>query len=153
MLFSITADLYETYDDSAEVYPVRLKVRNRLCGFQFGYEAHFRCEFPDAGPGAGRADPGAARATGLSPRHRRVLDRFGVDAASYARAMTISKGDKVLWNTSQGETTGEAVEKKTEDFTFKGQDFKPTGDDPFWIVKSEKSGSEAAHKESALTKA
>lgn len=67
--------------------------------------------------------------------------------------MAISAGDKVHWNTSQGQTTGEAVEKKTEDFTFKGQHFKPTDDDPFWIVKSEKSDSEAAHKESALTRA
>jgi hypothetical protein len=66
--------------------------------------------------------------------------------------MAISKGDKVSWNTSQGKTTGKAVEKKTKDFTFKGQDFKPTDDDPYWIVESEKSGSEAAHKESALSK-
>lgn len=67
--------------------------------------------------------------------------------------MAISTGDKVHWNTSQGETTGEAVERRTEDFTFKGQNFTPTPDDPYWIVKSEKSGSEAAHKESALTPA
>jgi hypothetical protein len=64
--------------------------------------------------------------------------------------MAISKGDQVSWNTSQGKTTGTAVEQKTADFTFKGQDFKPTADDPFWIVESEKSGSQAAHKESAL---
>ena len=66
--------------------------------------------------------------------------------------MAISKGDKVSWKTSQGRTTGKAVEKRTKDFTFKGQDFKPTDDDPYWIVESEKSGSEAAHKESALSK-
>ena len=64
--------------------------------------------------------------------------------------MAISKGDKVSWNTSQGKTRGTAVEKKTSDFTFKGQDFKPTDEDPFWIVESEKSGAQAAHKESAL---
>ena len=29
----------------------------------------------------------------------------------------ISKGDKVHWNTSQGKTTGKAVEKKTKEFT------------------------------------
>jgi Hypervirulence associated proteins TUDOR domain len=67
--------------------------------------------------------------------------------------MAISKGDKVSWNTSQGKTTGKAVEKKTKDFTLQGQDFKPTDDDPYWIVESEKSGSQAAHKESALSKA
>jgi hypothetical protein len=67
--------------------------------------------------------------------------------------MAISKGDKVTWNTSQGRTTGKAVEKKTKDFTHQGQDFKPTDDDPYWIVESEKSGSQAAHKESSLSKA
>ena len=71
----------------------------------------------------------------------------------YSPAMAISKGDKVSWKTSQGKTTGKTVEKKTEDFTFKGQDFKPTDDDPCWIVESEKSGSQAAHKESSLSKA
>lgn len=63
----------------------------------------------------------------------------------------ISKGDTVHWNTSQGKTTGKA-KKKTSDFSFKGADFKPTDDDPYWIVESDKSGSEAAHKESALSK-
>lgn len=68
----------------------------------------------------------------------------------YSQPVAIGKGDKVTWNTSQGKTTGTAVEKMTSDFTFKGQDFKPTDDHPFWIVESEKSGSQAAHKESAL---
>lgn len=67
--------------------------------------------------------------------------------------MALSKGDEVHWNTSQGKTTGKLVEKKTKDFTFEGQDFKPTDDDPYWIVESEKSGNKAAHKESSLSKA
>lgn len=67
--------------------------------------------------------------------------------------MALSKGDKVHWNTSQGKTTGTTVEKKAKDFTFDGQKFKPTADDPYWIVESEKSGKHAAHKESALKKA
>jgi len=71
---------------------------------------------------------------------------------SYAQGVAISKGDKVRWNTSQGETSGKAVEKKTKEFTFAKQKFKPTDDDPYWIVESDKSGSQAAHKESALTK-
>ena len=64
--------------------------------------------------------------------------------------MAIHEGDEVRWNTSQGETTGTAHEKKTKDFTFDGQHFKPTVDDPYWIVESSKSGKKAAHKESAL---
>lgn len=67
--------------------------------------------------------------------------------------MGLSKGDSVHWNTSQGQTEGTTVEKKTSDFEFKGQKFKPTDDDPYWIVESGKTGAQAAHKESALTKA
>ncbi|CAA9298501.1 MAG: hypothetical protein AVDCRST_MAG48-1125 [uncultured Friedmanniella sp.] len=67
--------------------------------------------------------------------------------------MAISKGDKVHWNTSQGKTTGEAVEKKTKEFTLDGQKFKASEDEPYWVVESEKSGSKAAHKESSLDKA
>jgi Hypervirulence associated proteins TUDOR domain len=64
--------------------------------------------------------------------------------------MAISEGDTVSWNTSQGSTTGKAVQKRTKEFTFAGQKFKPTDDDPYWIVESDKTGAKAAHKESAL---
>lgn len=67
--------------------------------------------------------------------------------------MALSKGDHVHWNTSQGKTTGTLVQKRVSDFEFDGQTFKPTDDDPYWIVESEKSGKRAAHKESALTEA
>ena len=65
--------------------------------------------------------------------------------------MAISKGDTVHWNTSQGTTEGKAVEKKIQEFTFDGQTFKPTDDDPYWVVESSKSGARAAHKESSLS--
>ncbi|WP_251152766.1 DUF2945 domain-containing protein [Cellulosimicrobium sp. Marseille-Q4280] len=64
--------------------------------------------------------------------------------------MSISRGDRVSWNTSQGRTTGTVVEKRTERFEHDGQAFVPTDDDPYWIVESEKSGARAAHKESSL---
>lgn len=48
MLFSGRADLHESYDDNAEVYRIRLEVRNRVFGFLFGYQGEFRCEFPAA---------------------------------------------------------------------------------------------------------
>ena len=67
--------------------------------------------------------------------------------------MTLSKGDLVHWNTSQGKTTGKTVEQKTKEFTFDGQHFNASEDEPFWIVESEKAGAKAAHKESSLTKA
>jgi hypothetical protein len=67
--------------------------------------------------------------------------------------MTFSKGDKVRWNTSQGETHGTIVEKKTKDFTFDGQKFTASTDEPAYVIESDKSGKQAAHKESALKKA
>lgn len=67
-------------------------------------------------------------------------------------ADSLSTGDKVRWNTPQGETHGTVQEKKTKDFRFDGQHFTASSDDPAYIVKSDKSGKEAAHKGDALTK-
>jgi hypothetical protein len=67
--------------------------------------------------------------------------------------MSMSKGDKVTWNTSQGSTHGHTVERKTSPFHHDGQKFNASDDDPYWIVESEKSGAKAAHKESSLSKA
>lgn len=66
--------------------------------------------------------------------------------------MALSTGDKVHWNTSQGQTTGKTVEKKTKEFSFAKQKFNASEDEPYWIVESE-SGAKAAHKESSLSKA
>jgi len=65
---------------------------------------------------------------------------------------TLKKGDRVSWNTSQGRTHGTIVERKTKDFTFDGQDFTASDDEPAYIVESEKTGAKAAHKGSALSK-
>jgi plastocyanin len=64
--------------------------------------------------------------------------------------MAISPGDKVSWNTTPGRTHGKAVEKRVKEFTFDGQKFKASEDEPYWIVESEKTGAKAAHKESTL---
>jgi Hypervirulence associated proteins TUDOR domain len=64
--------------------------------------------------------------------------------------MAISKGSKVSWNTSQGTTHGKALEKRTSEFTFDGQKFKASDDEPYWIVRSDKTGAKAAHKQSSL---
>jgi hypothetical protein len=65
--------------------------------------------------------------------------------------VTISTGSKVSWNTSQGPTHGKAVEKRTTEFTFEGQKFNASDDEPYWIVQSDKTGAKAAHKQSSLT--
>lgn len=64
----------------------------------------------------------------------------------------LKKGDRVSWNTSQGRTTGSVVERKTADFEFAGQHFTASADEPAFIVESEKSGAQAAHKGTALKK-
>ena len=64
----------------------------------------------------------------------------------------LSKGDRVSWNTSQGRTHGTVVERKTNDFTFDDQHFTASSDEPAFIVESEKTGAQAAHKGSALKK-
>jgi hypothetical protein len=65
---------------------------------------------------------------------------------------SLSKGDRVSWATSQGRTRGTVVEKKSSDFTFDGQDFTASADEPAYVVESEKTGARAAHKGSALRK-
>jgi hypothetical protein len=64
--------------------------------------------------------------------------------------MSFRKGEKVSWNTPQGQTEGKIVEKRSEEFTFDGQVFKASEDEPYYLVESAKSGKRAAHKESAL---
>jgi hypothetical protein len=64
--------------------------------------------------------------------------------------MSISKGDQVSWNTSQGRTNGRAVEKHLKPFHHDGQKFNASNEDPYWVVESAKTGATAAHKESSL---
>ncbi len=66
---------------------------------------------------------------------------------------TWKKGNRVAWNTSQGETTGTVVERRTKDFQFAKQRFTASPDEPAYIVESEASGKRAAHKADALMKA
>lgn len=64
----------------------------------------------------------------------------------------LRKGDEVAWDTSQGETTGKVVEKKTKDFSVKGTKLKASPDDPRYLVESDKSGKRAGHKPDELRK-
>lgn len=66
--------------------------------------------------------------------------------------MALNNGDNVSWKTPQGPTYGTVKQKRVTDFEFEGQNFRPTDDDPYYIVESDKTGSKAAHKESALTR-
>lgn len=62
------------------------------------------------------------------------------------------KGDHVQWNTSQGETEGVVEKKLTEPTQIKGHTVKASKDNPEYLVKSDKTGKEAAHKPESLEK-
>jgi hypothetical protein len=67
------------------------------------------------------------------------------------------KGDKVEWNTPQGKTSGTVKKKITGTERVgnsgqKGTEVKGSKDDPRYLVESDKSGKEAAHKGDSLTK-
>jgi hypothetical protein len=63
----------------------------------------------------------------------------------------LKKGDKVTWDTSQGETHGEVEKKLTSPMDIKGHHVAASDDNPEYLVKSDKSGKEAAHKPDELT--
>jgi hypothetical protein len=63
------------------------------------------------------------------------------------------QGDRVEWNTPQGKTQGTVKKKLTERTEVGGQTVAASEDDPRYLVESEKSGKEAAHKPDSLSKA
>ena len=67
-------------------------------------------------------------------------------------AQAFKKGDKVSWSTPQGKTVGTIVEKLTSRTEIKGHTVAASKESPQFLVESEKTGSQAAHKPEALTK-
>ena len=67
-------------------------------------------------------------------------------------AQEFKEGDKVEWNTPQGKTWGVVKEKLTSRTEVGGQTVAASDDDPRYLVESEKSGKDAAHRPDALTK-
>ncbi len=63
------------------------------------------------------------------------------------------KGDKVSWKSHGGEAVGHVEKKITSDTEAAGRQVRASKDDPQYLVKSEKSGGEAVHKASALSRA
>ncbi|MBE9104398.1 DUF2945 domain-containing protein [Nostoc cf. edaphicum LEGE 07299] len=62
------------------------------------------------------------------------------------------KGDRVEWNTSQGKTTGKVVKKLTLPTDIKEHHIAASEDNPEYLVESDKTGKQAAHKPDALKK-
>jgi len=62
-------------------------------------------------------------------------------------------GDKVKWNSRNGEVEGEVVRKVTSETTIKGHTAKASEENPEYEVKSDKTGAHAIHKPEELKKA
>jgi hypothetical protein len=67
-------------------------------------------------------------------------------------AKDLKAGDKVEWDSSGGHSIGKVVKKQTSATQIKGHKVAASKDNPQYIVKSDKSGKEAAHKPSELKK-
>jgi plastocyanin len=66
---------------------------------------------------------------------------------------TFKAGDKVEWDSSGGHSVGKVVKELTSETQIKGHKVAASKDNPEYLVKSDKSGKEAAHKPGALKKA
>ena len=66
------------------------------------------------------------------------------------KARTFRKGDHVAWDTPQGETEGTVARRLTARTEVKGHTVAASKDDPQYLVRSDRSGEEAAHRPSAL---
>ncbi|MCC5647582.1 DUF2945 domain-containing protein [Nostoc sp. CHAB 5824] len=67
-------------------------------------------------------------------------------------AEKFKKGDRVEWNTSQGKTTGKVIKKLTSPTDIKEHHIAASEDNPEYLVESDKTGKQAAHKPDALKK-
>jgi hypothetical protein len=65
-------------------------------------------------------------------------------------AKKLKKGDQVTWRSHGSEATGAVEQEITADTEAAGRTVRASEDDPQYLVKSDKSGGEAAHKPSAL---
>lgn len=68
-------------------------------------------------------------------------------------AEKLKAGDKVEWETSQGKTSGTVKKKLTKPSDIKGHHVAASEANPEYLVESEKTGAQAAHKPDALKKA
>ena len=63
-----------------------------------------------------------------------------------------SKGEAVTWKSHGGEAVGKVEEEITSETEAGGRKVKASEEEPQYLVKSDKSGGEAVHKPSALTR-
>jgi hypothetical protein len=65
---------------------------------------------------------------------------------------SLKTGDKVEWDSSGGHSKGKVVKKLTSPTKIKGHKVAASTENPEYLVRSDKSGREAAHKPEALEK-
>ena len=68
------------------------------------------------------------------------------------KAAALKAGDSVAWDSPQGEVKGKVEKKLTAPTKIKGHAVKASPDSPELLVKSDKTGAEAAHKPDELKK-
>lgn len=73
-------------------------------------------------------------------------------AKETTKETTFKKGDKVEWDSSQGTIEGTVEKKLTAPMKIKTHAVKASKDNPEYLVKSDKTGAEAAHKPDELHK-
>lgn len=65
-------------------------------------------------------------------------------------ADSFKKGDRVEWKSAQGTVEGVVKRKLTEPTDIKGHHVAASDDNPEYLVESDRTGKEAAHKPEAL---
>ena len=68
-------------------------------------------------------------------------------------AKAFKAGDTVSWDSAGGHSVGKVVKKLTKPMQIKGHKVAASPENPEYLVKSDKSGGEAAHKPGSLKKA
>jgi hypothetical protein len=77
---------------------------------------------------------------------------FCVHSRSDLMAQNLKPGDEVEWDSSGGHSKGKVVKKATSPMQIKGHKVAASPDNPEYVVRSDKTGAEAAHKPQSLRK-
>jgi Hypervirulence associated proteins TUDOR domain len=70
--------------------------------------------------------------------------------SSDSKSNEFKKGEKVEWESSQGTIEGIVKEKLTHPIEIKGHHVAASKDNPEYLVESDRTGKEAAHKPESL---
>jgi hypothetical protein len=71
---------------------------------------------------------------------------------SSKKSSKLTQGDKVEWESSQGTIEGTVKKELTQPIDIKGHHVLASEDNPEYLVESDKTGKEAAHKPDSLRK-